>query len=256
MPPEAMGDLQQFVSFVAQCAPETVPGTAVKYSITPGHAVMAEMVRRVDGGARPFRQIVAEDVFAPLGMKDTTLGLPDRLRERLCPVVVRDRAPGLLDPAMLESMSAVLTPTTEIPAGGYVTTIADFARFAEMFRRRGELDGERVLSPATIDIASKNHTGRLPNDIWNYAVDARGWPVFPAYLGLGFFLRGKGTHPTPFGSLATPRTFGGIGAGSTVFFVDPERDLFYAFLSTGLLEETRSVERHQRLADLVHAAVV
>ena len=256
MPPEAMGDLQQFVSFVAQCAPETVPGTAVKYSITPGHAVMAEMVRRVDGGARPFRQIVAEDVFAPLGMKDTALGLPDRLRERLCPVVVRDRAPGLLDPAMLESMSAVLTPTTEIPAGGYVTTIADFARFAEMFRRRGELDGERVLSPATIDLASKNHTGRLANDIWNYAVDARGWPVFPAYLGLGFFLRGKGTHPTPFGSLATPRTFGGIGAGSTVFFVDPERDLFYAFLSTGLLEETRSVERHQRLADLVHAAVV
>jgi len=87
-------------------------------------------------------------------------------------------------------------------------------------------------------------------------VDTRGWPVFPAYLGLGFFLRGKGMHPTPFGALATPRTFGGIGAGSTMFFINPERDLFCAFLSTGLLEETRSTERHQRLADLVHAAVV
>jgi CubicO group peptidase (beta-lactamase class C family) len=256
LPPEAFGDLGQVVAAVCRTSPETLPGAAVKYSITAAHAVMAEMVRRVDGGRRSFREIVGEEVFGPLGMNDTALGLPERLRPRLCPVVVRDRSPGLLDPAMLEGLTAILTETTEFPAGGYVTTIRDFARFAEMFRRRGELDGARVLSPATIDLASRNHTGRLPNDIWNYAVGLRDWPVFPAYLGLGFFLRGKGTHPTPFGVLATPRTFGGIGAGSTMFFVDPERDLIVAFLSTGLLEETRSVERHQRLADLVHAAIV
>ena len=113
---------------------------------------------------------------------------------------------------MLEGMSRILTPTTEIPAGGYVTTIGDFARFAEMLRNRGELEGVRVLSPAMLDLATKNHTGSMPNDIWNYAVESRGWPVFPAYLGLGFFLRGKGMHPTPFGSLASPRTFGGVGA--------------------------------------------
>ena len=58
-----------------------------------------------------------------------------------------------------------------------------------------------------------------------------------------------------FGSLATPRTFGGVGAGSTTFFVDPARELSYAFLSTGLMEESRSTERHQRLADLVFAAI-
>jgi CubicO group peptidase (beta-lactamase class C family) len=96
----------------------------------------------------------------------------------------------------------------------------------------------------------------MPNDIWDYAVEERGWPVFPAYLGLGFFLRGEGVHPTPFGSLASARTFGGVGAGSTSFHVDPEKDLSYAFLSTGLLEETRSTERHQRISNLVHAAMV
>ena len=107
-----------------------------------------------------------------------------------------------------------------------------------------------------IDLATRNHTGTMPNDIWDYAVDARGWPVFPAYLGLGFFLRGEGTFPTPFGSLASPRTFGGVGAGSTTFFVDPQKELSFALLSTGLLEESRSTERHQRLADLVHAAII
>jgi CubicO group peptidase (beta-lactamase class C family) len=217
---------------------------------------MAEMVRRVDGGRRSFGQIMREDVFDPLGMRDTALGLPDRLRARLCPVVVVDRSPGLLDPDMLEGINLTLNADFEMPAGGYVTTIDDFARFGEMLRNGGALDGARILSPAMIEFVSRNYTGDKPNDIWEYAVETRGWPVFPAYLGLGFFLRGEGAHPTPFGSLASPRTFGGIGAGSTTFFVDPEKRLSYAFLSTGLLEETHSTERHQRLADLVHAAVV
>jgi CubicO group peptidase (beta-lactamase class C family) len=254
--PEAMGNLRSMVAAICQTAPESVPGSRVRYSITPAHAVMAEMVRRVDGGVREFRQIVREEVFEPLAMRDTALGLPEALRARLCPVVVRDRVPGLLNPDMLESMGEALREDVEIPAGGYVTTIADFARFAEMLRNGGELDGARILAPATIDLATRNHTGAMPNDIWDYAVDARGWPIFPAYLGLGFFLRGEGFHPTPFGSFASPGTFGGVGAGSTVFFVDPAKQLSYAFLSTGLLEETRSTERHQRLADLVHAAIV
>ena len=249
-------DLKKTVAAICATAPETLPGTAVKYSITTAHAVMAEMVCRVDGNTRPFREIMHDEIFEPLGMHDTALGLPDALRERVCPVVVRDRSPGLLDPEMLEGMLNILTPEAEFPAGGYVTTIADFARFAEMLRGRGAIAGTRLLSPAIIDLASRNHTGKMPNDIWNYAVELRNWPVFPAYLGLGFFLRGEGTHPTPFGSLATPRTFGGVGAGSTTFHIDPARDLMYAFLSTGLMEESRSTERHQRLADLVHAAVV
>ncbi|MDP6377867.1 MAG: serine hydrolase domain-containing protein [Pseudomonadales bacterium] len=250
------GNLQMFVDAICQTPPESRPGERVRYSITPAHAVMAEMVRRVDGGTRTFRQIMQEDVFQPLGMHDSALGLPDELRPRLCPVVVADRSPGLLDPAMLEAFNDVLSPEMEMPAGGYVTTIDDFAKFAEMLRNGGALNGAHILSPATIELVSRNYTGDKPNDIWDYAVEARGWPVFPAYLGLGFFLRGEGVHPTPFGSLASPRTFGGVGAGSTTFFIDPEKRLSYAFLSTGLLEETRSTERHQRLADLVHAAIV
>ena len=221
MPFESMGNLQAMVAAICQTAPESVPGSRVRYSISPGHAVMAEMVRRVDGGSRAFRDILRDELFEPLGMKTTALGLPDALRGRLAPVVVRDRAPGLLNPDMLESMNHALKPDTEVPAGGFVTTIADFARFAEMLRNGGELNGARILSPAMIDAATRNYTGTMPNDIWDYAVDARGWPVFPAYLGLGFFLRGEGYHPTPFGTLASARTFGGVGAGSTVFFVDP-----------------------------------
>ena len=243
------------VPAICKMAPESLPGRAVKYSVITAHALMAEMVRRADGGTRSFGEILDAEVFAPLGMRDTALGVPDRLRERLCPAVVRDRSPGLLDPDLLEGIANALDAESELPAGGYVTTLRDFARFAEALRAGG-IDGQPLLSRAMLDLAARNYTGDMPNDLWNYAVDARGWPIFPAFLGLGFFLRGEGVFPTLFGSLASPRTFGGAGAGSTVFFVDPGRDLFYAFLSTGLLEESRSVERHQRLADLVHAAIV
>jgi CubicO group peptidase (beta-lactamase class C family) len=259
LPPMALeeaGNLEAVVHATSAALLESRPGERVTYSVIVGHAILAELVRRVDGGHRPFRRILAEELFGPLGMRDTALGLPARLKARLAPVVARDRRPGLFDPAFLEAMGATLAEDTEIPAGGYVSTAPDVHRFAEMLRRGGTLDGVRILSPATIAGARVHQTGDATNSLFAYAEVMRGWAPFPANLGLGFFLRGSGSHPTPFGLLASPETFGGFGAGSSVFWIDPVTDVTYAFLSSGLMEESYSVERHQRLADLVHAAVV
>jgi CubicO group peptidase (beta-lactamase class C family) len=171
-------------------------------------------------------------------------------------VVVRDRRPGLLDATFLEAMGQLLAEDTEIPAGGYVSTAPDLHRFAEMLRNGGELDGHRVLSPAMMAAVQVNRTGDKVNSLWDYTQSVRHWAPFPANLGLGFFLRGEGMHPTPFGTLASPRTFGGFGAGSTAFWIDPVRDVSYAFMSSGLIEESYSLERHQKLADLVHSAMI
>jgi CubicO group peptidase (beta-lactamase class C family) len=256
VPPDQLGSLEAAIAAICASPLESAPGARVVYSILAGHAVLAECVRRAEGGKRPFRQIVHEELLEPLGMRDTSLGARPDLRARMAPVVVRDRSPGLLDADFLEGMNALLGPESEIPAGGYLTTARDMHRFAEMLRGGGALEGARVLSPATVRALQQNRTGTQSNSIWDYALAVRGWQPWPAFLGLGFFLRGEGTFPTPFGQLASPRTFGGFGAGSTAFWIDPERDLTYAFLSTGLLEESRSLERHQRLADLVHAALV
>ena len=174
---------------------------------------------------------------------------------RCVPVVVRDRTKGLFDAAVLEGFNALLQEDTEIPAGGAVSTAADLFRWAEMLRRGGELDGARVLSPAIIRLATTNQTGLMPNDLFDYAREMYGWPDFPAYLGLSFFLRGEGTFPSYFGLTASAGTFGGIGAGSTLFWVDPARELTFVCLTAGLLEEGRSCERFQRLSDLAIAAV-
>jgi CubicO group peptidase (beta-lactamase class C family) len=251
-----LGNLEVIVAAVCQMGPESLPGQEVSYSPITAHAILAEIVRRLDGGNRSFREILAADLFQPLGMKNTALGLPKNLAARRVPVLVRDRSEGLFPPEMLEAFNALLKEDTEIPAGGAVSTAMDIFRWAETLRRGGELDGVRVLSPAILKTATTNHTGLRPNSLWNYARELRGWDEFPAFLGLSFFLRGTGIFPTYFGTMASPGTFGGIGAGSTLFWVDPERDLTFVCLTAGLLEESHSVERFQRLSDLVHAAVI
>ena len=79
---------------------------------------------------------------------------------------------------------------------------------------------------------------------------------WPANIGLGFFVRGAAITPGPIGNLASAPTFGGWGAGSTAFWVDPERDLSFSFLSTGLMEDSRHIDRVARLHDLALAALV
>lgn len=255
MPPELLGDIEATTEVVCGLLPEGVPGSRVNYSALVAHSVLACLVRRLDGGSRSYRDMMAEDLFAPLGMVDTSLGARADLDARRVPVVVRDRRPDMFDPALLEGSAAMMTEGFELPAGGCLTTAKDFFRFAECFRRGGELDGVRILSPSTIRVMTTNQTGDLPNGLWDYARAAHGWPTFPASLGYGFFLRGEGAwYPTPFGLTSSPGTFGGFGAGSNAFWVDPERDLVCVFLSAGLMAETRSTLRHQKIADLVQAA--
>jgi len=63
-------------------------------------------------------------------------------------------------------------------------------------------------------------------------------------------------HPNFIGTLASPRAFGGAGAGSTMFWVDPARDLSCVYLTTGLItDELRHVDRLQRISDMVVAAL-
>ncbi|MFF0501594.1 serine hydrolase domain-containing protein [Nocardia aobensis] len=259
IPPEKSGDIQAVAAIVCGMVPQSVPGTSISYAAVVGHAVLAEIVRRLDGGQRPFGQILKEDLIDPLGMTDTSLGYG--LREdqvgRVVPVVVKDHSPALLDPHMLEGAAKhAASPGFEVPSGSAYTTAQDWFRFAEACRLGGQLDGTRILSPAILRFARTIATGDLTNSLWDYAQNMRGWRPIPANLAPGFYVRGTGISSHAFGQLSSPATFGGIGTGSNCFWVDPERELTYVFLSAGLMEDSYSWERHQRYSDLVQSALV
>lgn len=257
--PNKIGDIQAVTAAVCAMVPQSVPGTSISYAAVVGHSVLAEIVRRLDGGHRTFGQILNEDLIEPLGMTDTSLGfgLRDDQTDRAVPVVVKDHSPALLDPVMLEGAGKHAAHAGfEVPSGSAYTTAHDWFRFAEACRRGGELDGVRILSPAILRFARTIATGDLTNSLWDYAQNMRGWPALPANLAPGFYVRGNGITSHAFGQLSSPGTFGGIGTGSNCFWVDPERELTYVFLSAGLMEDSYSWERHQRYADLVQSAVI
>jgi len=254
--PQDLGNTEAVALAVAGQALIAPPGRMVSYSPIGAYAVLGEIVRRVDAAKRPFRRFLAEEVFGPLGMKDTCLSLREDLAARRVPVVVRDRTPAIIPPEALESINVMLTDSFEMPGASAIGTAADLFRWGEALRRGGELDGVRILSPALLEFALRNHSGKQTNRIFDSMCEARGWEPYPANLGYGFFLRGSETYTMPFGLTASSATFGGLGAGSTMFWVDPQRELVFVCLTSGTLEDSRNFERMQKLSDLVLASVV
>ena len=257
VPPEVVCSIEQLTNFAASQPLESVPGERVNYSICVVHSVIAALCLRADGRGRSYSQMLEDEIFAPLEMRDTSLSLRGDLEGRYCPVKATWSGGGAVPPETVEGMNRLMRiPGAEIPGGGAVSTIDDVFRFVEMLRNGGELDGVRILSPAMVEYASRNQTGDLRMALMDSILSARNWLPTPAYIGLGFFVRGEGITPGPFGVLNSPHSFAGMGAGATAFWIDPQRNLSFTFLSTGLMEASRNQERLGILSDLVLAAIV
>lgn len=257
LPIDQIGDLSKAVAAICDLPLESTPGEIVSYSAMMGYTVLADVVRRLDAAKRPFRTIIDEDIFQPLRMADSAFGLPSRLAGRRVPVVVRDNDAPELNRAFLAARDAAVTETTELASGGATfSTAQDLVRFAEMLRCGGALESRRILSPAMVRAMTHNQTGDKPNSMMNSSRALHGMPAFPAYLGLGTFLRGEGIFPSHMPMLASPGTFGGWGLGSMGFWVDPEREITFVALTSGIMERIRNLLRFQALGDIVLASLV
>jgi CubicO group peptidase (beta-lactamase class C family) len=252
---DRLGDLAQTIAAICEIDPIGLPGQEVDYSPTINHALLGEIARRVLGdGETSYREIVRRELLEPLRMTDTAIGAPSAWSERLVPVRAVFEESAWLRPDDLEMLNDLIDERAEMPWVGAVSTAADLFRFAEMLRRGGELDGARILSPTILELATTNHTGSLLNKLYAGLAEAVGWEPWPANVGLGFMLRGPGLHHTMFGTLASPRTFGNYGAGSSLIWADPVRDLTFVCLTAGVMLETTNIQRFQRLSDLALAS--
>jgi len=241
----------------AHIQPAEPPGERVAYSPLANHALLGEALRRTDPKRRSYRAIVHDDLLAPLGMGDSSVGLRRDLRARHVVPDFRGNFP-ITHPghSNLGPNGAFEEEDAEMPWVGLASTVPDLLRFAEMLRRGGELDGSRILSPAMLELATRNWTGEKPNELYKALFEQRGWPPAPAYLGLGFALRGTAMCHHLYGTLTSPGTFGNYGAGSALYWVDPTRELTFVCLSAGVMNSLDNIERFQRLSDIAVAAAL
>jgi CubicO group peptidase (beta-lactamase class C family) len=248
-----MGNLAKVVAAVSAVPVAFVPGTQCAYAPSAGYAVLAQMLVATDPARRSFAAIAQQDLFEPLGMVDTRYGLPDDEPRRV-PSFYTERKSTPATTAAANMLNGFMGKG-EIPAGNAYGTMDDAFRFAEVMRRRGSGDSYRLLSPALFDYACQNHTGTLSNGAWQFYLLEHGLPDFPANFSLlGGYVRGHGHYVTGAGQTASPRAFYAVGGGSTMWMVDPERDLTFVFLCAGLLDGLAHLARLQRLSDLALAA--
>jgi CubicO group peptidase (beta-lactamase class C family) len=251
-----MGNLDAVIKAICPLELIAVPGKSVSYSPLWGHALLGEIIRRLDNKKRALRDIFQNELFGPLGMKDTAMGRRKDLSSRIVPIVAHDPSFGNMSAKTVEEHNQFITENAEIPWMGCVSTAYDLFRFAEMLRRGGELDGARILSPASVKQATTIQSGALANDYYVSMMEEQGIKPPPANIGLDFQIRGEGIGPNSMGNLASTGTYGKFGLGGTGFWVDPEREVTFVFLRSGLLEHLNDTVRYQRISDMAIAAII
>ncbi len=121
--------------------------------------IQGVLVARVSG--RPLPEFLAERIFDPLGMVDTGFYVPAAKLERLAPYHSPNSMPHDLwtEPPVFPS-----------GAGGLVSTLADWNRFAQMI-----LAGDDFLSAAAIRLMTTDHLTQAQRDASTLFLEGSGW---------------------------------------------------------------------------------
>ena len=204
--------LADFVSALAKFPLAHQPGEVWDYSLADD--VLGRVIEVASG--LPFDQFLESRLFKPLGMVDTGFYVPEAKLSRL----VDPPASGWGGPP--DSVLADVTTPTQLfsGGGGLVSTAADYLRFGQMLLNGGELDGVRILSPATV---RRMTTNALPPDI-RFAGFASGLvgPQAGSTWGLGFAVRSDAAWSLVPGSVGS---FSWMGVSGAYFWVDPTERL-------------------------------
>ena len=199
------------------------PGDRWEYGISidwAGKMVEAASGQRLD---RYFQ----ENIFDPLGMKDTSFKISPSQRARLASVHQRAED-GALAPIEFEIPQA---PEFFMGGGGLYGTARDYLAFARMIMQGGRVDGAQVLRSETVDLMAQNHIGALDIGVFKPAIPALSNEValFPGMRkgwGLSFLINDQ---PAPTGRSAGSLAWAGLA--NTYFWIDRTKRVSGVFLS-------------------------
>ena len=182
-----------------------------------GHStdVLGRVIEVASG--QSLYQFEKENLLDPIGMTATKFFLTDPAeRARYARPLAKDRH--------VERNSLDVT-RWESGGGGMVSTISDFARYAQMLLNGGTLDGKTYLSPATFAAMTSDHIGPGSGVARNYFY----YPGDGFGFGYGFGIRtdpGNAVPPPP-GSLGEIKWDGATGV---YIVVDRAQDMFFVVM--------------------------
>ena len=202
-----------------------------------GHStdVLGRVIEVISG--QTLYEFMKQRIFIPLGMTSTkfVLKTPEE-RARMARPLPSDTI--LLD----AERDRLAHPEWESGGGGLLTSIKDYARFAQMLLNGGELDGKRYLSPASFKNMTTDHIGPgsgVGRDYFYFPGDGFGY-------GFGIAVRTDpgNAKPPPPGSIGELKWDSGSG---TYFGVDPRFDMVYIMMEQTQNERGRITPAFKKL---------
>ncbi len=239
------GPLQEVVERLAQIPLQFQPGKRWNYGVS--FDVLGRVVEVISG--RSLDEFFRKRIFDPLGMVDTGFVVPNDKLHRFAALYEKteDNDLSLLDAPQTSPL--IDTVETFSGGGGLVSTLGDYFKFTELLRRKGELDGERLLSRKTVEYMTTNH---LPGDLADM-----GQPTFneTTYEGIGF---GLGVSvmldPAKAKVMGTPGEYSWGGYAGTAFWIDPMEEMTVIFLTQLIPSSAYPIRRELRV--LTYQALV
>jgi len=192
------------------------PGLHWHYSAAAD--IQGYIVERLSG--QSLADFMQSHIFGPLHMNDTAFYVPAEKMRRLVGMKQIDaQQRKLVAPNTILNFDYSKPPGVASGGAGLVSTLQDYARFAQMLANGGELDGARILSPASVRLMDSN---QLADEIRAKE------EAFGVRSGVGFGVDVGVTLDT-----ARADTLGGVGimgwggAAGTNFWVDPSNDVVF-----------------------------
>lgn len=221
--------LKDFVELLADLPLVFQPGTGWRYSYAAD--VLAQLIEVV--ADEPFENFLEHRIFKPLDMPSTGFRLkPEQLEHFTsvyCPVESfafgtdfsqipvgspihaidsAETSPFIHHPVVVSGMSG---------GGGLVSSITDYAHFAQMLLNKGVFEGAQLLGRKTVELMTLNH---VPKHL--RPLEIGGVPIAGYGFGLGVEVLEDLAQSARHGSVGS---HGWGGAAMTNYWVDPAEDL-------------------------------
>ena len=226
-------NLQEMIDKLAKLPLLYQPGKGWTYSLSMD--IQGYIVEKLSGKSLP--DFMRDNIFTPLGMKDTDFYVPAEKRSRFTTNYKGTPDGGITPTAAGGGAPAdyMAEPTLASGGGGLVTTLEDYYRFASMLANGGELNGTRILAPSTVKLMTSNH---VPASLQTGEFGI-GMSIIRPGFGWGYDCAVISDPPEA--NLSDGKgTFFWDGAAGTWFFVDPTNDIVFV----SMIQRMSSPDNH------------
>ena len=202
------------------------PGERWDYGL--GIDWLGKVIEAIDG--RRIDAFLKQELFDPLGMTDTACEVEDHMTSRLAAVKARGKDGEFSD------FELAPPPKPEFYGMGHAlySTPADYLSFCRLFLNKGMMNGQRILSPDSVDKMLENSIGDLRIGKMTslspvMSADVELFPGTPMTHSFGF-VRNEDDIP----GMRSAGSQGWAGVLNSHYWFDPAKDVAAVIMTQSL----------------------